>query len=256
MRPLGPRKKGKAKSKGRRSVLLRWDRRLRRQVVVKRYPDRHDAAREWRARTACGPSRYLVRFYRCLLFRRGGIIVMERIKGMSLREAIRRRGPFAPEQVIVVALRLLAALDVMHRRGVVHGDLHPGNVVVTDWDKGDLKIIDFQHAVKMNRRGKARALRTLPKPSASLAPESRQPIIDAAYDIYGVGFICASMLMGKEPNRRPRSMPDRRRSLLWSVILKSMHPDRRKRFRSAKAMAKALRKISPKAAKVASGDGS
>lgn len=178
---------------------------------------------------------------------------MERINGMSLRGGIRRRGPFSTDQVIAVALRLLAALDVLHRRGVVHGDLHPGNVIVTNWEKAELKIIDFQHAVKMNRRGKARARRTLTRPPASLAPESRQPIIDAAYDIYGVGFICASMLIGKEPVRRPRSNSDRRRSRLWSVILKSLHPDRTKRFRSAAAMAAALRKISPKAAKLVSG---
>ena len=67
-------------------------------------------------------------------------IVMERLDGRTLADEI-RRGPLAGEQVHRIARQVLAALQAAHDAGVIHRDVKPGNVLLTDLD--DAKVADF-----------------------------------------------------------------------------------------------------------------
>ena len=120
---------------------------------------------------------------------------------------------------MALLLNVLAGVEVLHRHRFVHGDLHGDNVIVTDYGKAAVKIIDMQHAVKVDEKGRARAKRKLKAPPPSLAPESRGKTIDRRYDIYGVGFIGASMLAGQVPktSAQLKSMV-RHDTPLWRVI--------------------------------------
>jgi serine/threonine protein kinase len=55
-------------------------------------------------------------------------IVMEPLNGPTLAEEIRRAGSLSPDQVVAIGIRLLEALQAIHREGVIHGDLKPSNV--------------------------------------------------------------------------------------------------------------------------------
>jgi serine/threonine protein kinase len=68
-------------------------------------------------------------------------IVMELLRGRNLEDAVRSGGPWPPEQVAHLGLRLLAALSVAHAQGVQHRDVKPANVFLTD--DGRTVLTDF-----------------------------------------------------------------------------------------------------------------
>jgi serine/threonine protein kinase len=72
-------------------------------------------------------------------------LVMEYLEGESL-EAGLRKGPLPIEEALQIAIQIASALDAAHRRGMVHRDLKPGNVMLT---RGGAKLLDFGLA-KMN----------------------------------------------------------------------------------------------------------
>ena len=67
-------------------------------------------------------------------------LVMERLPGTTLREEI-RRGPLPLQRLLQVITQTLDALEAAHRFGVLHRDVKPGNILLTE--DGDAKIADF-----------------------------------------------------------------------------------------------------------------
>src|SRR5690606_29588221 len=170
-----------------RAVFRVADPSRRRIVVVKRYDDWRDAVSERDVMRSYGKARHLVRMYRWRKRDGRGYIIMEYVRGSTLNEVIARRGALPPAKVRALALSVLDGLHQLHRRGFVHGDLHGRNVIVTDYDKAKVKIIDLQHAVKLGPSGRGRAKRIVPEPPPWLPPESRDGWLTPGYDIYGVG---------------------------------------------------------------------
>ncbi|GAA1020741.1 hypothetical protein Aple_055300 [Acrocarpospora pleiomorpha] len=74
-------------------------------------------------------------------------LVMEHIKGETLLDAVRRRGPLAQAELVLVAQGLATALAIIHAAGVVHRDLKPANVLIGE--EGPV-LIDFGIAQVMD----------------------------------------------------------------------------------------------------------
>ncbi|MFG1959620.1 serine/threonine-protein kinase [Nonomuraea sp. NPDC049028] len=68
-------------------------------------------------------------------------IVMELVRGRSLDQAVRTNGPLAPRQVAWIGLQMLDALGAAHASGVLHRDVKPANVMLTD--DGRVLLTDF-----------------------------------------------------------------------------------------------------------------
>src|SRR5262249_41181826 len=66
-------------------------------------------------------------------------LVMEYLEGQTLAERL-KKGALPPEEALNWALEIADALDKTHRRGVIHGDLKPSNVMLT---KSGVKLLDF-----------------------------------------------------------------------------------------------------------------
>lgn len=225
-------------------VFRTYDPVQKRTVVVKRYTNWRESLSERDVLKACASVPHVVRMHRWFSRQKRGYIVMEYVRGETVKTMVERRGALPPHKVITLALNILVGLDGLHRHRFVHGDLHSDNVIVSNFKQGRTKIIDLQHAVRINDSGKARAKRTLAAPPFKLAPESRSRTIDERYDIYGVGYICACMLTGKllqSPAQLAKfASVD---SPLWTVVKTAMRGDARQRYASAREMFDAMRAL-------------
>lgn len=230
-----------------RIVYSQWDPQSQRKVVIKRYANAKQADKERRVMASYTQSPYLVNLI--TYYTRGGrgYIVMEWVEGRSIKRWIQRRGKLPVSKTVAIALNILTGLDTLHQNGYIHGDLITDNVVVTDLDAASIKIIDFEHAAKINSAGKARLRRHLPEPPYKLPPETSKKSVGVTYDIYGVGYICACMISGEFLKRRP-TRPTRSNNLsalesaLWKVIRRAMRRNPKYRYQSAREMAEALKR--------------
>src|SRR3954468_20004363 len=68
-------------------------------------------------------------------------IVMEYVEGRSLSTMLRADGPLLPDRAAAIAADVAAALGFAHRHGVIHRDVKPGNVLITN--DGLVKVADF-----------------------------------------------------------------------------------------------------------------
>ena len=119
-------------------------------------------------------------------------LVLERIRGRSLREEIAMGAPFSPEEVMPLLQGIAAALDHLHARGLAHLDVRPENVIVTP--DGEVKLIDFgvaQAAGAVQESADGGGLDNV----AYLAPEQvcGEPV-SAATDVYALGCVVYELL--------------------------------------------------------------
>lgn len=122
-------------------------------------------------------------------------IAMEYLQGRTLSELI-EGGPLPLEQTISIVGQILAAARFAHRRGVIHRDLKPHNVIVDD--EGRAKVADFGIA----RAGASDMTQTgsVMGTAHYLSPEQAQGLeVTACSDLYSIGVILYQCLTGRVP---------------------------------------------------------
>ncbi len=124
-------------------------------------------------------------------------ISMAYYEGETLEERI-RRGPLPVGEAVDVATQVAEGLSATHRRGLVHRDIKPGNLIVTP--EGLVKIVDFGVA-KVGGRALTKAGAT-PGTVAYMSPEqTRGEEVDARSDLWSLGAVLYEMLTGRRPFR-------------------------------------------------------
>jgi eukaryotic-like serine/threonine-protein kinase len=126
-------------------------------------------------------------------------LVMELLQGESLRDRLRRDFRLEPRTAVWVARQAADALAALHRAGLLHGDVKPENVLLTD--AGPAKLIDLGFA---HRPGENDALlrRGYVLGTANyLAPElcGPEPAADFRSDLFSLGVTLFEMLTGELP---------------------------------------------------------
>jgi serine/threonine-protein kinase len=125
------------------------------------------------------------------------LMVMEFVRGESLDKLSERLGGLSPERAAYVIDLILSALEYAHRGGVVHRDVKPANVMVTD--EGSIKIMDFGIARVLGAEQKTVDFRLMGTP-AYMAPEQvLGEEVDARSDLYSVGVLLYRLLTGALP---------------------------------------------------------
>jgi serine/threonine protein kinase len=140
-------------------------------------------------------------------------IVSEYLPGGSLKERLAAQGPLAPLITLSVLRQLLGALSALHRRGLVHRDVKPANVLFDA--EGQAVLVDFGLLAQVRRRQAPGPADSVLVPAlgqgssqigriagtlAYMAPEqARGDSIDARADLYSVGVLAFEMLSGRLP---------------------------------------------------------
>jgi serine/threonine-protein kinase len=136
---------------------------------------------------------------------------MELVDGGSLRDLLARHG-LLPEGMVAALLgQLLDALDAVHARGLVHGDVKPSNLLLRAGLRPHLLLADFGVATRSGDRstGAAGTPAFLPPERLSRAPTH------PSQDVYAAGLVARRTLAGSSPlltlcDSMTRAEPDRR----------------------------------------------
>jgi len=187
-------------------------------------------------------------------------IVMEYVEGKTLREIVNKGERFALNRAVEITEGILIALQYSHKNGIIHRDIKPGNIMITD--NGDVKVMDF---------GIARALADTGATMTStwniigtaqyLSPEQATGTqADARSDLYSVGCLLYELLAGRPPftGDTPVAIAYQHVSaplIPITEIQESLNPDlnaffsialakdANERYQSANAMLKDLKKL-------------
>jgi serine/threonine protein kinase len=179
-------------------------------------------------------------------------IVMEYVRGKTLRRAIREHGIPLP-RCVHMAIQIAEALAKAHAAGIVHRDLKPSNIVVAP--DGWVKIIDFGLAKCLSARGGLDAERTehgtILGTADYMSPEqARGKTCDGRSDIFSFGVMLHEMLTGRSVFTRksvfetmsailaenPPDLPPRVPEPLQRVVRRCLEKNPKRRFQTMRAV--------------------
>jgi serine/threonine protein kinase len=178
-------------------------------------------------------------------------IVMECVDGESLAELLRREGALVPDRVADLGAQACAGLEHAHRAGLVHRDVKPANLLLTE--DGTLKVADFgiAHAVGGTR---VTEVGTVLGTAAYLSPEQALgDVVTPASDLYSLGTCLYELAAGKPPfghetlgelfSRREAGPPPRLAGMpprLEAAIMRCLERDPKDRPTSAAELGRLL----------------
>ena len=123
-------------------------------------------------------------------------IAMEYLEGHTLKQLVQAQGPLEPALAIDIVIQILKAARFAHKRGVIHRDLKPHNVILDE--EGRAKVTDFGIA----RAGASDMTETgsIMGTAQYLSPEQAQGhAVSAPSDLYAVGIVLYELLAGRVP---------------------------------------------------------
>jgi serine/threonine protein kinase len=181
-------------------------------------------------------------------------LIMELVRGRSLAEILRDRGPLPPAEVMRSVAASADALETAHRHDIIHRDIKPANLLV-DEETGAAKIVDFGISAARGASGLTET-GTVMGTLAYASPEQLNGAeLTGASDLYSLGIVAYEALMGRAPfvsdtpvavmnGHMTQAPPPLSREIpagIAQVVLQSLQKDPRARFTSAAEMARSAR---------------
>ncbi len=183
---------------------------------------------------------------------------MEYVNGKTLKDVIKQVGKMNYETGISVAIQIAKALDCAHRNKIIHRDVKPQNILVTE--DGVMKVTDFGIA-KSSTSSTITNTSTIMGSAHYLSPEqAKGSFIDCRTDLYSLGVVLYEMVTGVVPFQGdsavtialkhiqeevvpPKTLNSKIPDSLNKLILKAMEKEPSKRYQTAKEMIADLQKI-------------
>ncbi|MFD3156510.1 Stk1 family PASTA domain-containing Ser/Thr kinase [Haloimpatiens sp. FM7330] len=124
-------------------------------------------------------------------------IVMEYVKGKTLKELIKEEGRIEYLKSIDIAIEIAEALDCAHKNNIVHRDIKPHNILITENEK--VKVTDFGIARVSNFSTITNTARVVGSAHYFSPEQARGSFVDCRSDLYSLGIIMYEMVTGKVP---------------------------------------------------------
>ena len=126
-------------------------------------------------------------------------IVMEYVEGRTLRDILNHEGPLPPERALEIIEPVIAALAAAHEAGLVHRDVKPENVLLTE--RGQIKVVDFGLAKAVSAQTSTATQGLLIGTVSYLPPELvLSGKSGPRSDVYSAGVVLFEMLTGRKPH--------------------------------------------------------
>lgn len=178
-------------------------------------------------------------------------IVMEYVEGVTLKEYIDEHGMLSWQQTVDYAIQICSALDKAHKHGVIHRDIKPQNIILTN--DGVLKVTDFGIARASTAETMNMGESTMGSVHYFSPEQARGGFTDEKSDIYSLGIVMYELATGRLPfngetpiaiaikhiQEKPVSPKEYNVSIplaVESVILKAMSKEQNKRYQTAEEM--------------------
>ena len=179
-------------------------------------------------------------------------IVMELIKGKTLKEIIiEEKGALPWKWSINIAIQIASALEIAHKNSIVHRDIKPHNIIITE--DGVAKVTDFGIAKAVSNSTITAFGSTIGSVHYFSPEHARGGFTDAKSDLYSLGVVMYEMLTGKVPfdadtpvsialkhmQEEPKTAKDVNPNIpsaINDIITKALKKDTNLRYQSATAM--------------------
>jgi len=247
---------------GRGEVFLADDLKLKRCVALKRLPPqmrsderyRSSILREARRASALNDS-HIAQVYDVVEESGEAFLLMEYIEGTTLRQRI--ESPLPTAEFLDIAIQCAGALLTAHRKGVVHCDIKPENIMLTP--AGQVKVLDFGIAKRLPFQDAGTTTSSVEPEGLVGTPNYMAPEVlagnvpDARSDIYSLGVTLYEACAGRYP--RQSSVPnfdattpavaDRPAppQAIEVITRKMLHPDPAKRYSDVAELLRDLRSV-------------
>lgn len=142
---------------------------------------------------------HLERVYEYAVYGKQGLILMDYISGMTLQELMEEGKTFSEKEVFHMAVELCTTLQKVHRAGIVHRDINPENIMISN--DGVLKLIDFGIA-REKKKEQAKDTAILGTPGYAAPEQFGFSQTDGRADIYAVGVLLNVLLTGSLPGEK------------------------------------------------------
>jgi serine/threonine protein kinase/tetratricopeptide (TPR) repeat protein len=195
-------------------------------------------------------------------------IVMEKLDGVSLKDRLKGK-PLELEELVNIAVQVADALAALHAKNIIHRDIKPGNIFITQ--SGQVKLLDFGLA-KLLQDHESEAIAqaydesltqagVVPGTAVYMAPEqARGEELDARSDLFSFGVVLYEMATGKKPFQgknvvamldtmlhqkppAPRTLNPAVPAELEGIIGRVIEKDREKRYQSAAQLKADLQRL-------------
>ncbi len=127
---------------------------------------------------------------------RTAFIAMEYVDGKNLKQLLQERMPIAWERVAEIIGQVAEGLDYAHRRGIVHRDVKPANIIITP--EGGVKITDFGIA-KIEQSNLTMEGQFLGTPNYMSPEQVTGEAVDGRSDLFSLGVVLYELLTRKKP---------------------------------------------------------
>ncbi len=184
-------------------------------------------------------------------------IVMELVKGKTLKQIIKKDGIISWKWAVNIAMQIASALEEAHKNGIVHRDIKPHNIIITE--DGVAKVTDFGIAKAVSNSTITAFGTTIGSVHYFSPEQAKGGITDSKSDLYSLGVVMYEMLTGKvpfdadtpvsvalkhmqeeadEPIKINPDIP----TAVNQIVVKAMRKDPSERYQSATEMLKDLAK--------------